>query len=195
MILVSHLRPDAFLYSKKNVCVLGDKVLFVCWGFFTYLCLHSLACDQETKFKIWMSFNNSHLCMYRNFQGIYHERMLKWIHVASPQLFTDCVAVVCSLYVDSLEKLERFCCLVCFLKIKQLTLILFWLCVCFNTNVIQITTESICFFLDSNLLFSSDLVLWTLLLRSVNDLLSSELDFLPGLGVFRLLCCFIDIWP
>lgn len=44
-----HLRPDTFLYSKKNVCILGAKVLLVCQGVekvvnlfvFAFICLCS----------------------------------------------------------------------------------------------------------------------------------------------------------
>lgn len=135
----------------------------MCVGVFIYLCLHSFACVQETKFKIWMSFNSSHLCTHWNFQETWHGRMLKWKYVASPHFFTHCIAVVCSVCVYSLEKLERFCYLGCFLKIKQVTSILFWLWVCFNINVVQISVERICFALDGNLLFTSDPVLWALL--------------------------------
>lgn len=46
-------------------------------------------------------------------------------HVSSPYLFTHCIAVVCGVCVYVLEKLEKFCCLGCFLKVKPVTLILF----------------------------------------------------------------------
>lgn len=80
-----HSCLDTFLCSKKNVCILGAKVLFMCWRVI-YFCLCSFTSVQETKFNIWMSFNSSHLCVHWNFQEFWHGRMQNCEHIVSPHL-------------------------------------------------------------------------------------------------------------